>query len=177
MEKLKGLYRVVVAAAAMLVVGCAYQVSYSLSGASIPVAAKTFSVDYFANNAAMVAPILSSEMTEALKLYFIRRTKLVEVREGGDFAFEGEIIDYTSTTASVAAGGTSNDYGALNRLTVTIRVRFTNVVEEEGSFSKTFTAFQDYDSTTLLTEAETTLIPLIVEQLADNIFQAAASNW
>ncbi len=155
---------------------CAYKVNYSLSGASIPPAAKTFSVAYFANNATMVAPILSSEMTEALKEYFLRRTKLIEVRDGGDFAFEGEITNYTSTTSSVAAS-TTNDYGALNRLTVTVRVRFTNAIEEGGSFSKTFSAFQDYDSTKLLTEAENELIPIIVQQIADDIFQAAASNW
>ena len=77
--------------------GCGVQIKYSLSGASIPPDAKTFSVAYFPNNATMVSPILSSTLTEALVDIFSRRTRLMQVDEGGDFAFEGEITNYTST--------------------------------------------------------------------------------
>ncbi len=155
---------------------CGYKVGYTLSGASIPAEATSFSVAYFPNNATMVAPILASEMTDALKQIFMRRTSLKEVSSGGDFAFEGEIINYTSTTASVAAG-TTNDYGTLNRLTITVRVRFTNRLDETASFSKTFSAFEDYDSSKLLTEIESTLIPEIVNDIVTDIFMESASNW
>ena len=90
--------------------------------------------------------------------------------EGGDFAFEGEITNYTSTTSSVS----SDEYALLNRLTITVKVRFTNALDESMSFNRTFTAFEDYESTQLLTEVEGTLIPLIV---VTDIFQASASNW
>lgn len=154
--------------------GCGVQIKYSLSGASIPPDAKTFSVAYFPNNATMVTPILSSTLTEALVDIFTRRTRLMQVEEGGDFAFEGEIINYTSTTASVS----SDDYALLNRLTITVRVRFTNALDEKASWSnKTFSAYEDYPSTQLLTEAEGTLIPQIVDKLVTDIFQASASNW
>ncbi|MCH5331312.1 MAG: LptE family protein [Alistipes sp.] len=151
--------------------GCT--VKYSLSGASIPPDAKTFSVAYFPNNAPMVAPILSSTLTDALVDKFSRQTRLTQVDEGGDFAFEGEITGYSSTTASVS----SNDYALQNRLTITIKVRFTNVVDEALSFNKNFSAYADYDSSRLLTEVEQELITQIVEQLVTDIFQAAASNW
>ena len=52
--------------------GCT--VKYSLSGASIPPDAKTFSVQYFPNNAAMVAPILSATLTDELTQRFASRT-------------------------------------------------------------------------------------------------------
>ena len=115
--------------AAVVATGCT--VKYSLSGASIPPDAKTFSVAYFPNNAAMVTPTLSSTLTDALVDKFSRSTRLLQVPEGGDFAFEGEIVGYTSTTASVS----SNDYALQNRLTVTVRVRFTNVIDEKASFN------------------------------------------
>lgn len=154
--------------------GCGVAIKYSLSGASIPPDAKTFSVAYFPNNAPMVAPILSATLTDELTSKFARQTRLQQVQEGGDFAFEGEIINYTSTTASVS----SQDYALLNRLTITVRVRFTNAVNDAASFSnKTFSAYADYDSTRLLTEVEGELIPQIVEQLVTDIFQATASNW
>ena len=164
---------IILALCVAFVAGCGVTVKYSLSGASIPPDAKTFSVAYFPNNATMVTPILSSTLTEALVDMFTRRTRLMQVDEGGDFAFEGEIVNYTSTTASVS----SDDYALLNRLTITVKVRFTNALDEKMSFNRTFTAFEDYESTQLLTEVEGTLIPLIVDKLVTDIFQASASNW
>ena len=158
---------------AVLLTGCGVAIKYSLSGASIPPDAKTFSVADFPNNATMVSPILSSTLTEALVDIFTRRTRLTQVDEGGDFAFEGEITNYTSTTSSVS----SDEYALLNRLTITVKVRFTNALDESMSFNRTFTAFEDYESTQLLTEVEGTLIPLIVDKLVTDIFQASASNW
>lgn len=161
----------IAAAATVALSGCT--VKYSLSGASIPPDAKTFSVAYFPNNAPMVAPILSSTLTDALVDKFSRQTRLTQVSEGGDFAFEGEIVGYSSTTASVS----SNDYALQNRLTISVKVRFTNAVDEKMSFNKNFSAYADYESTRLLTEVEGELINEIVDQLVTDIFQAAASNW
>lgn len=170
-------YFVVVAAmlaSSVLLSGCIFMKGgYSFSGASIPEAAKTFSVAYFPNNAPMVSPTLSTTLVEALKDKFSRQTKLELVDEGGDFAFEGEIIGYTSVTASVS----SDDYAILNRLTITVKVNFTNAVNPDDSFNQTFKAFADYDSTRLLTEVQQELDAEIVEQLVHDIYQAAASNW
>ena len=158
-------------AAISLLTACT--VKYSLSGASIPPDAKTFSVAYFPNNAPMVAPILSATMTDELTQRFASRTNLVQVEDGGDFAFEGEIVGYSSTTSSVSSG----DYALQNRLTITIKVKFTNAIDDKMSFNKNFSAYADYDSTKLLNEVESELIPQIVEQLVTDIFQASASNW
>ena len=158
-------------AAISLLTACT--VKYSLSGASIPPDAKTFSVAYFPNNAPMVAPILSATLTDELTQRFASRTNLVQVDEGGDFAFEGEIVGYSSTTSSVSSG----DYALQNRLSITIKVKFTNAIDDKMSFNKNFSAYADYDSTKLLNEVESELIPQIVEQLVTDIFQAAASNW
>ena len=158
-------------AAISLLTACT--VKYSLSGASIPPDAKTFSVAYFPNNAPMVAPILSATLTDELTQRFASRTKLVQVEEGGDFAFEGEIVGYSSTTSSVSSG----DYALQNRLSITIKVKFTNAIDDKMSFNKNFSAYADYDSTKLLNEVESELIPQIVEQLVTDIFQASASNW
>ncbi len=159
--------------AALLLTGCGVAIKYTLSGASIPPDAKTFSVAYFPNNATMVSPILSATMTDALVDIFSRRTRLEQVEEGGDFAFEGEITNYTSVTSSVS----SDDYAMLNRLTITVNVRFTNAIDETKSWSKSFSAYEDYDSTQLLTEVEGTLIPEIVDKLVTDIFMASASDW
>lgn len=157
-----------------LLSGCIFMKGgYSLSGASIPEGAKTFSVAFFPNNAPMVSPSLSTTLVEALKDKFSRQTKLKLVEENGDFAFEGEIVGYNSTTASVS----SDNYAVLNRLTITVQVRFTNVVVPENSFNQRFSAYTDYDSTQLLTDIQSDLDQEVVKQLVTDIFQAAAANW
>ena len=164
-----------VLACAALLAACGYRVNYSLSGASIPVAAKTFSVAYFPNNAPMVAPLLSSTMTDALRDKFARQTRLEQVDEGGDFAFEGAIVGYSSVTAAVSG---TTETALLNRLTISVSVTFTNAVDESASFqNKMFSAYQDYDSSRLLNEVEGELIPQIVDQLVTDIYQATAANW
>ena len=158
----------------VLLSGCIFMKGgYSLSGASIPEAAKTFSVAYFPNNAPMVSPALSTTLTEALKDKFSRQTKLQLVEDGGDFAFEGEITGYASTTASVS----SDNNALLNRLTITVRVKFTNAVDPNASFVQTFTQFTEYDSQQLLTDIQTQLDEEVVKQLVTDIFMASASNW
>ncbi len=169
--------RIIIYTAAALTImvsfyGC--RVSYKLSGAIIPVAATTVSIAYFPNNAPLVAPTLSSALTEALQDKFSRQTKLDIVRENGDLAFEGEITNYTSVPTSISG----SEYATENRLTITVRVSFTSIYEPQYNFSnRTFSAFLNYPSSQMLQEAEGTLIPDIVEMLVDDIFNAAVSNW
>lgn len=164
----------IVVAISLLSTSCGYKITYNLSGGSIPPEAKTFSVAYFPNNAPMVAPTLSNVLTEGLRDKFSRQTRLAQVDEGGDFAFEGEITNYTSTTSSVSSG----DYALQNRLTITVKVSFQNAVDQTLSFNnKTFSSYADYDSSQLLIDVQDQLIEDIVEVLVNDIYMAAAGNW
>lgn len=161
-----------VAACTMLTFG-GCTVKYSFSGASIPLEAKTVSVPYFPNNAPMVAPTLSSTLTQTLQDKFARQTSLQVIDTGGDLAFEGEITNYTSTPAAV----TSAETAAMNRLTITVKIKFTNIYEPQNNYNKSFSAFAEYDATSLLQDIQETLINEIVEQLVQEIFNAAVANW
>ena len=172
MKKLTKIFTILVAA--ILACSCGYKVTYNLSGGSIPPAAQTFSVAYFPNNAPMVAPTLSNALTEGLRDKFSRQTRLQQVEEGGDFAFEGEITNYNSVTSSVSSG----DYALQNRLTITVRVSFQNAVDQTMSFEgKTFSAYADYDASQLLIDVQDQLIEEIVDDLVNDIYMAAAGNW
>ncbi len=167
--------RILVATLIALMVGSlsGCTVKYSFSGASIPLDAKTVSVPYFPNNAPMVAPSLSSTLTDALQDKFARQTKLQLVPTGGDLAFEGEITNYTSTPAAITAAETA----AMNRLTITVKVKFTNIYEPQNNYNKSFSAFAEYDATSLLQDVQDSLITEICEQLVQDIFNAAVANW
>lgn len=176
MRRLTSIFAIalITALSLLFTTGCGYKVTYNLSGGSIPPEAHTFSVAYFPNNAPMVAPTLSNVLTEGLRDKFSRQTRLQQVEEGGDFAFEGEITNYTSTTASVSSG----DYALQNRLTITVKVNFQNAVDQTTSFNaKTFSSYADYDASQLLVDVQDQLIEEIVEDLVNDIYMAAAGNW
>lgn len=163
--------------AAAALEGCV--IKYSFTGANIHPNAQTFSVQYIPNNAAMVAPTLSNTLTEALKDRLSRQTRLSQVSEGGDLAFEGEIVDYMTVPSAIGTDGGFE--GAIqNRLEITVMIRFANTLEPEWDFppgGKSFKAYADYPGDQMLSAVEAGLIEEIVETLVDNIFNASVANW
>ena len=146
---------------------------YSFSGASIPPEAKTVSVQYFPNQAQLINPTLSNDFTTALRDAMMNQTSLDMVESGGDLAFEGEITDYRTTPVAITAGQTA----ALNRLTITVNVRFTNMFDETKNFESKFTHYEDYPSDQDLNSVQESLSGSIIEALVEDIFNKALVNW
>ena len=146
---------------------------YSFTGASISPEVKTFSVQYFPNRASLVQPLLSQAITEKIKERFISQTSLRQVERDGDLQFEGYISDYKASPVAIQGTQTA----ALNRLTISVLVKFTNTKDDKQNFETTFTRYADYDSQKSLSEEEATLIDEINRQLVDDIFNKSVSNW
>lgn len=148
--------------------------SYSFTGASIPPEVKTIQIEQFPNNAPLVNPTLSQVLTDALRDKFQSQTTLVIVADDGDLVIEGEISDYNTRPAAIQ----SDDVAALNRLTIAVRVTYINTVDDSQSFSnKTFSWYEDYESSQNLNTVADQLVPLIVESLVDDIFNQTVVNW
>ena len=146
---------------------------YSFSGASIPAEAKTVSVQYFPNQAQLINPMLSDNFTTALRDAVMNQTSLDMVEAGGDLSFEGEIIDYRTTPVAITAGQTA----ALNRLTITVNVRFVNTFDESKNFESRFSNYVDYPSDQELNSVQESLTSTIVEALVEDVFNKALVNW
>lgn len=146
---------------------------YSFTGASIPDEAKTISVQYFQNNAQLVNPLLSNTITTTLNDLFVNQTTLQSVAQNGDLSIEGEITNYV--TAPVAITG--NQTAALNRLTITVNVRFFNKYDESKNFEQKFSQYEDYPSNQDLNAVQETLVETIVNNLCVDIFNKAVVNW
>ena len=146
---------------------------YSFTGASISADIETVSVDYFQNNASMVQPTLSNIMTERLKDQFTSQTNLSLTDAIGDLQFEGEITGYIVKPIAIQA----NETAAQNRLTISVKVTFTNNFDENQNYSQSFSHYADFDSSQDLSSVETELIDQIVEVLSENIFNKAVANW
>jgi hypothetical protein len=152
--------------------GCS--VKYSFSGASIPATAKTINIKYFPNNATLVAQGLSQKITDGLQDKFTSETSLVTVNDGGDLILEGSIVDYRTTPVAIQG----NDEAAMNRLTITLDVTFTNTIDDKLSFeSQKFSRYADYSSSQNLTEVQDALIDDISQLLIEDIFNKAVINW
>lgn len=167
---MKKIHTLLILVAAFLLTGCGV---YSFTGASIPAEAKTVSVAYFPNNANLVQPMLSSVLTNTLRDYFMNQTSLAEVENNGDLAIEGEITDYVTAPTAI----TGDQTAALNRLTVTVNVRFFNKYDESKNFEQKFSQYEDYSSTLDLNAVQDQLMETIAEKLCEDIFNKAVVNW
>ena len=149
------------------------RITYSFTGASLTPEMKTISVAFFPNRAPIVNPSLSQELTEKLKDKFISQTSLNMISEGGDLQFEGEIVGYDTRPMAI----TGDERAALNRFTITVKVKFTNLVDQTKNYESNFMAYEDYDSSKGLDAVEGELVPLILEKIIDDVFNRAVVNW
>lgn len=152
--------------------GCSI-VHYSFSGTSIQPDVKTVVIHYFEYKALKVNPSLSNDLTEAMKDKFRKLTKLEQVDMDGDIELEGSVTGYEVRASAV----TADEVAAQNRLTVTVKLKFTNRKYPEEDFEKDFSAYSDYDSTNSLDAVEASLCEEIVEKLVEDMFNASVAQW
>jgi hypothetical protein len=156
--------------AIFLVVSCG---TYSFTGGSTG-DAKTIQINTFPNNATLVEPTLSQKFTLALQDRFLRQTNLTQTNSGGDLLFEGEITQYSIIPVTATAQQTA----AQNRLTIAVRVRFYNRLNEDDNFERTFSFYSDFDANAQLTGSvlENAYFE-IFERITQDIFNAAVAKW
>lgn len=160
-----------VAAVAMMLHSCGI---YSFTGTSIQPDVKSVTINYFEYKALKVNPSLSNQLTEALQEKFIKLTRLELVDEEGDLEITGEVTGYDVKATAI----TANEEAAQNRLTVNVKISFTNRKYPEDDFpDKSFSAYADFDAMTSLDAVESQLCEEIVEQLCEDIFNATVANW
>ena len=151
--------------------GC--KVSYSFSGVNIDPTVSTYTVTYFQNRAPIVQAQLSQIFTETLQDKIQNNTSLDLATEGGDVQFSGEITGYQTRPTAI----TGNETAARNRLTISVRVKHTNLIEPDLDFDTSFSRYEDYDASQSITDVEDDLITLIVDTLIEDIFNKAFISW
>ncbi len=151
----------------------ACSIKFTLSGSSVPDNLKTFTVQYFENRAPLINPALSQSFTEALKDRITNESRLILEDRNGDIDFSGEITGYSIRPMAIQADAIS----AETRLTVTVKVRYRNFKDPKDNWESTFKAFEDYPSEQNINEIEDELTTLIIEQITEDIFNKAFSDW
>lgn len=168
---LKYIYQLFILLCIITLTGC-FSVRYTFSGASTE-GLETASVQYFANRAPIQNPGMSQELTNMLKDQIISQTSLVIVDGIGDADFEGAITGLS--TAPTAISG--QDQAQQNRLTITVKVTYTNNSNEELNYSSSFSRYIDYPSTQTFEQAQNQYMDELLEQIVEDVFNKAFVNW
>ena len=158
----------------LLIILTSCTISYKFNGAAIDYnTTKTISVAEFPIRAALVYHPLGPAFNEALKDIYTRQTRLSMVKTGGDLQVEGEITGYDLSPQAV----TEDAYASQTRLTISVKVRYTNTKNPNLNVDQTFRAYRDFSSSQMLTQVQDELISQIVDELAELIFNATVGSW
>jgi len=136
--------------------------------------AKTFQVNYFQNNAALIEPGIERTFTIKLQEIIQNQTNLSLTNSNGDLVYEGEIVDYRITPMTA----TADQKAAQSRLTISVNVRFVYKNKEEDNFEKRFSFYYDYDGTTQLIGSNlSTALDVIFERITQDVFNESLAKW
>ena len=164
--------RYIVLLVGMVLSGCS--ISYKFTGANINYqTTHSISIADFPNNAAMVNPTLSPSLTEGIRDLFSRQTRLQILSKGGDLELEGEIVGYDISQGAISKDGFATE----GKLTIRVAIHFTNNIYPEESFDKTYSAYQTYDASQLLSDIQDQLCQIIVQEIAENIYNDTVAKW
>jgi len=153
--------------------GCGY---YSFTGAALPSHVNTIAIPVFDDRARSSLPNLADELTELLIDRFVRQTRLslVSAEPDADTILSGSIERYDNRPASV--GG--QERATLNRVDISVTCRFVDQLKgDEIIQSRSFSAFGEYDPVADGISGETDAARAALEKIAEDIFNAATSNW
>ena len=156
----------------ILLAGC--KVSYKLTGASIDYTkVKTISLEPFQNRAAYQWGPMAQMFNQTLNDVFVQQTKLVQVKNGGDLHFAGEITSYDQFNKSISSDG----YSSMVQLKMTVNVRFTNNTNHDEDFERSFSAVRDFEASQSLESVQEELVTQMIKEIVKSIFNAAVANW
>ena len=171
------LKKIFVLIAAVLITGITQscRISYKFNGAALDYNVyKTINIMSFPIRAAMVYAPLQPMFENKLMDSFTKQTRLqITESSNADLILEGEITGFALTPQAV----TEDALASKTRLTITVRVKYTDNRNPSNSIDQSFSAFRDFDSTLMLTDVQESLCDEISEEIVMLIFNATAGNW
>ena len=150
------------------------RISYKLNGAALDYNVyKTVHISNFPIRAALVYPPLQQMFENELLDYVTRNTRLREVDSNSDLELQGEITGYNLSPQAV----TEDAYASQTRLTISVRVKYTDNKAQGKDLDQTFSAYRDFPASEMLTDVQDELCQQITKELVDLIFNATLGNW
>ncbi len=153
---------------------------YSFKDVSIPADVKSIHIGYIENRARLVNPQLAPQLNDKLRQKVNSQASKLAIlpTSDADYDVNGWVSDYSYSTS-----GISNQQASSNRLSVTVHIVFKNHIDPTGKkvapadFEADVTRNFDFPASQTITDAEANLIPTVVSNMTDEIFNKLFSNW
>lgn len=148
--------------------------SYKFNGSALNYDVyKTINISEFPIRAALVYPPLQQTFENKLMDAVTRQTRLQEVDGNANLEMTGEITGYSLSPQAVG----ENAYATETRLTITVKVRYTDNINPANNVEQSFSAYRQFDASLMLTDVQDDLCEEISGELVDLIFNATLGNW
>jgi len=156
----------------VLVAGC---VTYSFTGTSIPSNVRTVYIPFFNDQSGGGIGDLGDRLNRALINRFVNQSRLSQsgTIESADALVDGAITGYRIRPFSIGGDQQAN----LNEITITVRASFRYASEDQPLWNKNFTGSGTYDTQENPVDGELAAAEQALQQIANNMFNDAVSNW
>lgn len=148
---------------------------YSFTGASIPPGVETIFIPFFPDQSNSGLGDLSNRLNQALINRFVNqsRLQLANTEADADAVLDGVITSYSNRPFSIGGDEQTNE----NQVSITVRATFLYTANEEPEWSTSFSGSFTYDPSVDPIEGENSAANGALEQIANNMFNDAVSNW
>ena len=146
---------------------------YSFKGIDIPPDMNTFYVEPFELLTTNTEPTITTIFTETLSDKILTESKLRKVQIDPDYVFTGAITRYDITAVAPEPDQTSS----FNRLEIGVKVVFENTKKEEDNFDRVFTFYNDFPAGANIINIQDELVNNIFNQIVEDVFNEAFTNW
>jgi len=146
---------------------------YNFKGISLPVNIDTFYVEDFSLLSAEAPPDLNQLFAEGLRKKIREESRLTYSNDDANITFKGTVNKYKISYIAPEEGNTTS----LNRLEISVKIEYQNNLNEDDSWTKTYSDFEDYDSTEDFQSIKDGLINVILDDMLERIFNDAFTNW
>ncbi len=152
----------------LLCMGC-----YNFRGITIAPEIKTYYVEDFSATVLDLPGDLNYLFAEELRRKVREESKLVYSETDPHIVFSGALTKYN--ISAIAPDGNSTT--SLNRLDIGIKVTYVNELNEEDTWTKSYSDFEDFDSNANFQEIEEGLYDVIIEDILERVFNDAFTDW
>lgn len=146
---------------------------YSFRGISIPPDVESYYVPVFEIRASNAPPTVGQDFSELLKDKVRNEARLLWNDVSPDIEFTGAISTFNVKPIAPQPGETV----ALNRLEISVSVNFINNNDEKKNWNQTFSFFSDFATDQNLLDIQDNLIAEIYEQIVEDLFNKAFTDW
>lgn len=146
---------------------------YSFRGISIPPSTEDFYVELFGVEASAAPADMGQDFTRELtdKVRNESRLKLSDIEP--DITFQGSVTRFQVS----AINPEPNARVGSNRLTIGIRVNYIEREDPDASWEQNFSYFVDFPSDRNLLDLQDQLIMEAYDQITEDIFNKAFTDW